>query len=473
VTALRFTALRTLARAWIAFSAFGMFGAVAGMLQRTGGPLIWHGWTIVLSGALIAGGLGVLRGRPWGRWVAIAAVTAALTEVMLFMTSGTPDVLNPVLIGTALFHAYGLVLLAVASRSAPGQGLSASAMETARSRDRDGAGPSRRSRHARAVTVLLLVIAVAYVGFLGVEVSHQLVNRHTRDTDCRTPAQLGVSYQAINYDIAADTGLAEREPDMTNCSAPGARPGEELVTSDGVRLAGWYVPAASEIGPVGPTIVVSHGWTSNKSAVLETLDIFHERYNMVLFDFRNHGQSAQSLTTQGIHEQRDLAAVMEWLSTTKGPETIVLWGQSMGGHTAINVAADDPRVDAVILDSTHSALTVPMTNRIESKGHPFGAVGSFAGVVGSWIRTGVNVLGDDPVAAIAELGSRPVLLIHASDDDTIPLLDAERMLDAALRAGVRARLEVCPEAGHAGLIEACPDEYRRWVDEFLADVPSS
>lgn len=325
-------------------------------------------------------------------------------------------------------------------------------------------------RAAQVAVVLLVVAAVAYFGYIGVEASHRLVNRHTRNADCTTPAQLGIAYEAVNYDIATDAEMAAREPVMTECSSQGAAPGDALVTDDGVRLAGWYVPAASGIGPEGPTVVVSHGWTNNKSGVIETLSIFHDAYNVVLFDFRNHGQSQNSETTQGINEQRDLAAVLDWLVATKGPQTIVLWGQSMGGHAAVNVAADDPRVDALILDSTHSRLTVPMANRIENDGYPFGGGGAYAGVIGAWVRTGVNVLGDDPIQAIAELGSRPVLIIHAGADDTIPLSDAEAMRDAALGAGVNARLEVCPDAGHADVIETCPDDYRRWVDELLGEL---
>ena len=322
-------------------------------------------------------------------------------------------------------------------------------------------------RASRVAATLLVVVAVAYFGYIAVEASHRLVNRHTRNADCTTPAQLGIEYEAINYDLATDAEMAAREPNMTECSAQGAPAGDGLVTDDGVRLAGWYVPAASGIGPDGPTVVVSHGWTNNKSGVIETLSVFHDAYNVVLFDFRNHGQSQDSETTQGIDEQRDLAAVLDWLVANKGPETIVLWGQSMGGHAAVNVAADDPRVDALILDSTHSRLTVPMANRIENDGYPFGQAGALVGVFGAWVRTGVNVMSDDPIQAVTELGSRPVLIVHAGADDTIPPSDAEAMRDAAVAAGVDARLEVCASAGHADVIETCPDDYRRWVDELL------
>ena len=331
----------------------------------------------------------------------------------------------------------------------------------------------RRARRIGGVAIqlllgLLLLAGLAYFGYQGMEASHRLVNRHTRNADCSTPAQLGIAYEPINY--ATEAQVATGPTAEIECVAVGAPAGDQLVSSDGVQLAGWYVPAASGIGPSGPTVVVAHGWSNNKSGVLETLSVFHAQYNVVLFDFRNHGQSANSETTQGINEQRDLFAVIDWLEATKGPQTIVLWGQSMGGHTAVNVAADDERVDALILDSTHSSLVVPLANRIERDGYPFGQVGAAAAVAGAFIRTGIDVTRDEPIGAIDELGTRPVLILHAGADETIPLADAEGLRDSGLAAGVNVRLEVCADAGHAEIIDTCPADYGRWIDEFMVGV---
>lgn len=325
---------------------------------------------------------------------------------------------------------------------------------------------------ARILIVLVAVSAIAYFGYMGMEGSHRLVNGYQPNTDCRTPAQLGIAYEAINYDIATDDALAARESNMSDCTAPGAAPGDALVSDDGVRLAGWYLPSASGSGPGGPTVVLSHGWNDSKSGMLEDVPFFHDRYNLVLFDYRNHNQSADGQITQGIREQRDLAAVIDWLVATKAPERIVVWGQSMGAHTAINVVADDSRVDAIILDSVHARVQVPMVNRIRSAGYPFGEVGYLAVVAGAWLRTGVNVLADDPITAIDDLGSRPVLILHAGSDDTIPVSDVEELRDTAMSAGVDSRLEVCAEAGHGGFNDVCPAELQRSIDEFLEGVMS-
>ncbi len=47
--------------------------------------------------------------------------------------------------------------------------------------------------------------------------------------------------------------------------APGRGRRHDLVSSDGVRLAGWYIPAGSGMGPDGPTVILAHANEGNKS----------------------------------------------------------------------------------------------------------------------------------------------------------------------------------------------------------------
>lgn len=314
---------------------------------------------------------------------------------------------------------------------------------------------------------LVVVAAVGYFGYMGWEGSDRLVHPPSQNTDCRTPAVLGWQYESINYPRAADDELLADEVDPARCSSPGAVPGDEVVASDGIRIAGWWIPAAAEIGPAGPTVVIVHGYGDNKSGMLPYARFLHDRYNLVLFDLRNSGQSTGELTTQGSAEQRDLAAVLDWLVRTKAPRQMAVFGQSMGGHTAINLVARDPRVAALILDSTHDRLATAMSARIGNAGYPFGEVGFLAIALGSWIRSGENVLASDPIEAIDQLGDRPVLLLQGGSDRDVPPDSADRLAAAARAAGVDLELHVCAAGGHGRLDETCPQDYGRWLNDFL------
>lgn len=320
------------------------------------------------------------------------------------------------------------------------------------------------------LAAVVLIVAITAFSWAAIVGSDRMV-QPPRSSDCRTPAHLGIAYEAINYDRATDARFSS-EPDPTRCATPTTvELGEELVSADGVPLAAWYIPAEEDASDA-PTIVFAHGWTGSKSTVIDVLPMVHPRYNAVMFDFRNHGQSGASPTTQGVREQHDLAAVVDWVVDRTDSVDIVVWGQSMGGHTAVNVAATDERVDALVLDSLHSRLAVPYALRAEEE-YPigrFGAVAALAGMVGAFVRTGVNVWSAEPIDAIGRLDDTPVLVIRGELDRTIPAPDTDSLVGAARAAKVDVRLVTCPGGGHADLAWTCPDLYRASLLAFLDEV---
>ena len=130
---------------------------------------------------------------------------------------------------------------------------------------------SKRARVVVAVVVaVLLVGGIGYLAYVGAEGSRVLVERPPTE-DCRTPdVQFGWKYEAINYDVADDAQLKARNPDLTDCAYQGTKAGDEIVTDDGIHIAGWYVPAANGAGPTAPTVVLVHGFKGSKSGILRT-----------------------------------------------------------------------------------------------------------------------------------------------------------------------------------------------------------
>jgi pimeloyl-ACP methyl ester carboxylesterase len=233
------------------------------------------------------------------------------------------------------------------------------------------------------------------------------------------------------------------------------------------------VPAGSGLGPAGPTVILTHGWSSNKSDMLERASILHDDYNLLLFDFRNHGQSGAAHTTQGVREAGDIRAMLDWLEESKAPQQVAVLGVSMGGSSALNAAARDDRIGAVIVESTHATLANAVQARLDQGGYPLSVPGSWAALLGALMRTGEDMSAADPVQAIERLDERPVLIISAGEDDAIGANDGEELLAAATAAGSPAELEECPAAGHAESPEACPEAYAAWVLGFLQSVMPS
>jgi len=332
-----------------------------------------------------------------------------------------------------------------------------------------------RRRTALLLIVVLVVGALGYSVYAGYEISRQLVEAPAT-ADCRTPdVQFGWAYEAINYDIADDASLPIRNVDLTSCTYQGTSAGDAVVADDGVRIAGWYIPAADGAGPTAPTIVLVHGFRANKSGILAYGEGLHQAFNLVAFDMRNVGRSTGTLTTAGVLEQQDLRAVIDWLEATKHPSRLGVLGNSLGAATGLAESLRDPRVEALALDSLHTRLRYQLEARVQENGHP-AYPATLTGLVGAWIRTGVDIGSVDAEDEVAAMRDIPVLLTHGTADTQDLPSRTQAFYDALLARGISAELHWCPDSGHtapAGMpVDVCRDEFGGWVRDFFTTALS-
>jgi dipeptidyl aminopeptidase/acylaminoacyl peptidase len=78
---------------------------------------------------------------------------------------------------------------------------------------------------------------------------------------------------------------------------------------------------------------------------------------VLLFDFRAHGESGGSRSSLGHHEQRDIAAALDFLKSRPevDPKRIGIYGFSMGASTAILAAARTHAFSAIVVDSAFTS----------------------------------------------------------------------------------------------------------------------
>lgn len=147
------------------------------------------------------------------------------------------------------------------------------------------------------------------------------------------------------------------------------------IDSHGSALAA-YVHQPPGDGP-HPCVVMAHGFSAVRD---QRLPAYAERlhaagYGVVLFDYRGFGASAgeprQVLDIKAQHA--DFRSVITWARAQPwvDPERIVLWGSSFSGGHVVTLAAEDPRIAAVIAQvpfadgrATLSSLPVATTARI-------------------------------------------------------------------------------------------------------------
>ena len=199
------------------------------------------------------------------------------------------------------------------------------------------------AQYVAFIVLVLLLLALAFVPILASDLFRQPY--HTLwPTINRTLARLRIDYNPPGGGIPprypswrdpADAFLFFR--DLT------------LTTEDGVELDAWYVPAQEASAS---SVLLTHGLLGNKWLFLRLVPWLHDAgYNVLLFDFRGHGQSADQPTTVGRLEVLDVQAALDWLEQEGAADSVVGLGTSLGAVALVNTAVQDDRLDALILDS--------------------------------------------------------------------------------------------------------------------------
>lgn len=321
-----------------------------------------------------------------------------------------------------------------------------------------------------AVSAGVVLAAVAYLVSAGYEGSRQLVTRSAEGHSCDTPASLGWAYEAVNYDIALDRPAGRG----TSTSPPGCpdhgfgSAGVAVVASDGVRIAGWFIPRTGSHTDPGPVVVLVHGWGGvDKSDMLRYATTLHDDFDLAIVDLRGNGRSDPGTMSLGNLEERDLRAFIDWVEREKRPTSIGVLGDSGGAAAAARLARTDLRIRALVLESPYARLATMLAQKLRNAGHP-GLLPTVAAVeAGIALRTGVWP-DADPIDVVPVLGRRPLAISYGTADDTnIPSVAGDLIYRTALAAGADVEVHPVLGASHGKVVDADPAAYRSWVVPFF------
>jgi pimeloyl-ACP methyl ester carboxylesterase len=261
---------------------------------------------------------------------------------------------------------------------------------------------SKPWRRLLATVVVLVAIASALPFVVGWQVSSTLLYPPPFD----------------NPDSPARYGL---KPENVNIQSPRVA----------APLKGWLFknPASRD-----RAVLFLHGWRSHRQHMLKNyLSWLAKHYTVLAFDHPNHGESPKGVTTLGDGETTDAAAALAVLRE-RGYRHVAVMGTSMGGTTAIDLAAADPGVAGVVSEATYAK--------------PSNITLGFFAKHGYWF---------------------PVLLIHGTADSVILPENAQVLYQAAREP---KQLWMVPGADHMSEADRCPHaiaprEYEKRVTTFL------
>ncbi len=231
------------------------------------------------------------------------------------------------------------------------------------------------------------------------------------------------------------------------------------VGSNGEQIHAWWGKAANAADErAAPSVLFLHGARRNLSGSIGRISRLQDMgFNVLAIDYRGFGKSSGDLPSEAAAYEDALAA-WDWLKRREPyPARRFIYGYSLGGAVAAELALRTGEARALILESTFTSLK-DMAERTAARFLPL-----------SLILTQRF----DTLEKIPKL-TMPVVIVHGSADKVVPVEMAQRLFEAAPQpkrllvidgashysAGGRAIGElrrelvslVCPNAGTATLL---------------------
>jgi pimeloyl-ACP methyl ester carboxylesterase len=262
---------------------------------------------------------------------------------------------------------------------------------------------------------------------------------------------------------------------MLRCPNAGKPPGPLAPGERAIVVGPPFAVLCVEVEGADPsrgTIFVLHGIRDAKESVLAWARMLAAcGYRAVLVDLRGHGRSTGELLSYGIQESRDLVQVLDALEKERaidGPVGVM--GHSYGAATAIQWAARDARVGAVVAVASFAGLREVVAG--------YGGIHLPASLIERAlsrvvIRGGFHPDEASPASAIRRTDAA-VLLVHGRADRQVPAWHSER-IRAARPDGTE--LVLVDGVGHVEVAGArrtrLAERATRWFGQHLRERRSS
>jgi uncharacterized protein len=242
----------------------------------------------------------------------------------------------------------------------------------------------------------------------------------------------------------------------------------------GIEIAGWYF----ETDPEAPAIVVVHGLGACKYSVevLMPASMLHRNgFNVLAIDLRDNGDSTHEdeRTAIGSEEYLDALGAFDWLVNTKGipADEVGLLGNSLGGATAMNAFAAEPRVGALFLNSPFANLPQVMDEELQRAGFP--TILRPAALLMARLVAGDNLTERSPLEGLAQHSGRPIFLVHSMDDPRVSVSHTQQLEARGKELGADMTVWYLPSAKHVSGYITYPEEFEQKMVDFFRDALDS
>ena len=295
-----------------------------------------------------------------------------------------------------------------------------------------------------------------------------------------------------------------READASFAVTGANREDFDVRAPDGALLRGWRVRAKT---PNDSWVLLFHGVADNRVGVIGQSEfLLRAGYNVLMMDARAHGASGGDMATYGWLERNDTRAIIDALVQSEigryteeqirsgnwkvqleaqpvalsklapptalrpgTPKHLFALGESMGAGIALQSAAADSRIEAVVAEASFANLREASYDYAGLRKSPWLGKTLFSPFSWTLLYRDEKLAGF-PVAEVSpqnSVASRsfPVLLICDEKDIALPCRHSQMIYNAA--RGPK-QLWVVPGAFHTAAYGFAPEEFRRRVLAFYS-----
>jgi len=212
----------------------------------------------------------------------------------------------------------------------------------------------------------------------------------------------------------------------------------EFMTSDGLKLSGWWLEAP---GATRTVVALTGHYGGRSDALGISAALWRKGMNVLLFDFRGRGTSDPHINTLGYCETLDALAATAFARRMAPGSAVGLIGFSMGGAVAIMAAARDHTIGAVVADSPFASqrqvLRRHFSKRTRLPAFPF------LPLTALFLPYDMDAV--EPIQEVASIAPRALMLIHGELDPITDPRDSDALFAAA---GQPKEMWALPGAGH-------------------------
>ncbi|HEY9908999.1 MAG TPA: alpha/beta fold hydrolase [Thermosynechococcaceae cyanobacterium] len=241
-----------------------------------------------------------------------------------------------------------------------------------------------------------------------------------------TPADLNLNYEDVWVPVTTRDGTAGGKTE---------------------KMHGWWIPAAAPRG----VVLHLHGNGYNVGANLGQVRRFHQlNYTVLLVDYRGYGWSEGDFPTE-TRLYQDAEAQWNYLTQSRRvpPEQVFLFGHSLGGAIAIDLALRHPEAAGLIVQSSFTRMRA----MVDQLGH-------------YWMFP-IDLLLTQRFDSLQKVRSLrlPVLYLHGAADGYIPPSMSDQLYDATPQPKWRYFVE---NGRHNDVAEVGGDRYLEALREFMS-----